>query len=245
MLKGHDLGKKPTETIGRLAKYYIYIGRTPKETEKMIKCFLLECDPGISLVKWDEIIDRAIKFAKKNPPIILGGIEITAPEMRRIDSLKGRQVQRLAFVLLCIAKYRSAASGKPASWVNTPSNEIMKMANINTSIKRQSAMYSQLRDAGMVRFSNQVDNLNVEVLFAEVGETALVIKDFRNLGYQYMMYHGESYFVCEECGITEKYNTAGNGKRRRQKYCQSCAAKIHMKQIVDSVMRRRLASSNS
>lgn len=242
MLSGHDLGRKPTETIGRLAKYYIYIGRTPKETEKMIKRFLLECDPGISLVKWDDIIDRAIKYAKKNPPIILSGIEITIPEMQKIDSLKGRQVRRIAFVLLCIAKYRSAASGRPASWVNTPSNEIMKMANINTSIKRQSAMYSQLRDAGMIRFSNQVDNLNVEVLFAEPGETALIIRDFRNLGYQYMLYHGESYFVCEECGITEKYTTPINARGRRKKYCQSCAARIQMKQNVDSVMRGRFAA---
>lgn len=146
---------------------------------------------------------------------------------------------------MCIAKYRSAASGKNITWVNTPSDEIMKMANVHTSIKRQSAMFSQLRDAGMIRFSNRVDNLNVEVLFAEPGDTALVIKDFRNLGYQYMMYHGEPYYVCEECGITERYTTPVNTKGRRNKYCRNCAAKIQMKQNVDSVMRGRLATAKT
>lgn len=238
-LAEHDLGRKPSETIWRLAKYFLYIGLSKRETEKRIKQYMCECEPGIILIDWDAAIDRAIKSAKKNKLIILDHITITKTEMDKIDALRGRQMQRLAFTLLCVAKYRNAISDSPNMWVNTPDKDIMKMANINTSIKRQCAMFAELHDAGLIRFSKKVDNTSVEVLFSDDGDPALDIRDFRNLGYQYLMYHGEDYFVCEECGITEKLATPQGSRGRRKKYCPSCAAKIHMKQMVDSVMRRR------
>lgn len=199
---------------------------------------MMECEPGIVMIDWDAAIERIMKNAKKNKLIILDHITVTKPEMERIDALSGRQLRRLAFTLLCVAKYRNATSDEPNMWVNTPDKDIMKMANINTSIKRQCAMFATLRDAGMIRFSNRVDNTSVEVLFAEDGDEALAVRDYRNLGYQYLMYHGEDYFVCEECGITEKCTATNHGGRKR-KYCPSCAARIRMKQSIDSVMRGR------
>lgn len=205
---------------------------------------MTECDPRIVLLDWEGAIDRSIRAAKKYPLIILDSIVITRPEMETIESLSERQLQRLAFTLLCIAKFRRASSETQSMWVNCPDSEIMKMANINTSISRQCTMYAKLRELGMVRFSKRVDNTNVEVLFAQDGEPALFISDFRNLGYQYMMYHGENYFVCAECGITER-NRPSNSSGRKKKYCKACAEKIMMKQTVNSVMRRRQISKST
>lgn len=204
---------------------------------------MAECDPGIILIDWDAAIERAIKSAKKNELIILDHITITKAEMDKIDSLSGRQLKRLAFTLLCVAKFYREISESQGMWVNTPDKEIMKMANINTSIKRQCAMFAELRDAGLIRFSNRVDNTSVEVLFAEDGEGVMEIHDYRNLGYQYLMFHGEDYFVCEECGITERAAAKTNNRGRRKKYCPNCAARVRMKQNVDSVMRGRLLAA--
>lgn len=66
------------------------------------------------------------------------------------------------------------------------------------------------------------------------------VSDFRNLGYQYMKYHGEPYFECTNCGITEKIKNPSSG--RPPKYCPQCAAEIRTKQNVNSVMRRRIAA---
>lgn len=184
------------------------------------------------------MIARSIKNAKKYPLLVVDSIPITQPEMQKIDSLNGRQLRRLAFTLLCIAKYRCISSGEKNMWVNSKDNEIMKMANINTSIARQCMLFSKLRELGMIRFSRKVDNTSVEVLFAEDGDPAMLVRDYRNLGYQYLMYHGEDYYVCSECGITEKIKISPKGGRRK-KYCKSCAAKIYTKQSVDSVMRKR------
>ncbi len=237
-MRDRELGRKPSETIGRLAKYFLYIGLSKRETEKRIGEFMLECDPGIVLLEWEDVIARSIRNAKKYPLLVLDSIPITKPEMEKIDALAGRQLRRLAFVLLCIAKYRCASTGERNMWVNSPDNEIMKMANVNTSISRQCMLFAKLRELGMIRFSRRVDNTSVEVLFAEDGETVLSVKDFRNLGYQYLMFHGEDYFVCSECGITERGNSSPNGGRKK-KYCKACAVKIHTKQTVDSVMRER------
>ena len=98
-------------------------------------------------------------------------------------------------------------------------------------------MYWTLREADMIQFSKKVDNTNVRVCFKEDGEVVLRITDFRNLGYQYLMYHGEPYFECENCGLVVKINEPKKG--RKQKYCNSCAAEVKMRQNVNYAMRRR------
>ena len=236
-LQERALGKKPCETLSRVAKYYIHKEVNRRDVRRLLDDFLLQCDPTASLVSWADTLDGIVKGAYKYPLIVIEAVEITVPEMNKIDALQGRQLRRLAFTLLCIAKYRKLVSDTANYWVNTQDNEIMNMANINTSIKRQSAMFGQLVETGLIRPSKQIDNLNVQVLFAENGETAMRITDFRNLGYQYMRYHGEPYFVCERCGVTTKSNNASTG--RKQTYCKECAAKVKVQQSVNSIMRNK------
>ena len=236
-IKDKALGKKPYETLSRVAKYYTYKNYARKEVRRLLDEFLLQCEPAASLVTWSDTLDSATKYATKYPLIMIDEILVTKPEMEKIDALPGKQLRRLAFTLLCISKYLYTVSESTNYWVNTPDNEIMKMANINTSIKRQSSMFGQLKDAGMIRFSKQIDNLSVQVLFAEDGDVALRVTDFRNLGYQYMKYHGEPYFECANCGITTKItNPENKNSSWKQKYCSSCAVEVATRQRVNSVM---------
>ena len=236
MIESRSLGAKPFETLSRVAKYYIDKDYSKKEVRGMLDTFLLQCEPTASLPKWSETLDYAVARALKYDAIKIDSIEITKPEMERIDALEGKQIRRLAFTLLCLAKYWDVVNPQGDHWVNSKDSEIMRMANINTSIKRQSLMYFNLNEVGMVQFSKKVDNTNVRVCFITPGETAMVVTDFRNLGYQYLKYHGEPYFECQNCGITVK---SENATGRKQKYCKECAVEIHMKQTVNSVMRQR------
>lgn len=237
MIEQRSLGKKPSETLRRVARYYLDKGFAAKDVRSRLDSFLLRCDPEASIYKWSGILDYAVGSASKYKSIFIESIDITDAEMKQIDELDGKQVRRLAFTLLCLSKYWKIVIPGSDCWVNNKDNEIMALANINTSIKRQGAMYMALRDAGMIQFSRQVDNTNVRVCFAQDGNTVLHITDFRNLGYQYMMYHGEPYFECTNCGITTKIRNSEN--RRRQKYCSECAAKIRIKRNVEAVMRHR------
>lgn len=185
------------------------------------------------------MLDKVAKNVSKFPLIRLDGVDITREELAKIETLEGKQIRRLAFTLLCVAKYWDAASDRNNGWVNTSDKEIMQMANINTSIKRQSLMFAELRDAGFIRFSKKIDNLNVQVQFIQAGETAIHIQDFRNLGYQYLKYYGGAYFECENCGLTVKATSPAKG--RPQKYCPSCAVEVKTRQTVNAVMRCRNA----
>ena len=241
MIQANSLGKKPSETLRRVARFYMDTYNINQDAaRKKLDLFLLQCDTTSSLPKWSDALDYAVSRACKYPAINIDHISVSKNEVEKIDSLEGKQIRRLAFTLLCLAKYWNIVTRKEDGWVNSKDNEIMSMANINTSIKRQSLMFGKLNELGMIQFSKKVDNTNVKVCFMEDGEEAIRIYDFRNLGYQYLMYHGEPYFTCENCGITTKVNDKGN--RRRQKYCPECAAIIKMKQNIESVMRRRVSS---
>lgn len=234
MIRDKSLGKKPSETLQRVARYYLDEGYSVSDTRSMLDTFLLRCDPLASIPKWSSTLDRALKYARKHPAICIDSIKVTQPELDCINNLEGKQIKRLAFTLLCLSKYWTSVNEKCDGWVPNRDNEIMALANIKTSIKRQSFMYSELRDNGMLQFSKRVDNTNVRVLFSEDGDTVLEITDFRNLGYQYLKYIGEPYFECQNCGLVTRYMNPKSG--RRQVYCKSCAVEINIKNSVSRTM---------
>lgn len=220
---------KPLETLGRVAKYYRAEGYRKSDIHNMLESFMLKCDPTINIVKWQDAIDKQIKDADKFPLIEIDGISITRNELEICDGIAGKQMKRLMFTLICLAKFSNAVNAKNNNWVNRPDKEIFKMANVVTPIKRQSLMLNDLREAGLIRFSRKVDNININVpCIDNTGDVALVITDYRNLGYQYMKYCGEPYFECESCGVVIKRT----GKNH--KYCSDCAADIHRQKARDN-----------
>lgn len=237
MIQSRSLGKRPFETLCMVARYYIDGGFSKKALKNMLDGFILQCDPTASLTKWADAEEYAMARACKYKAVMIDSIDITDKEMITIKSIEGRQAQRLAFTLLCLSKYWDVVTDSDKHWVNTKDSEIMSLANINTSIKRQSEMFRQLKSAGLVNFSKMVDNTNVQVCFRENGETVMSITDFRNVGYQYMKYCGEPYFECQCCGITVRKSDSGKG--RPQKYCKDCAAGVKIQQSVSSVTRIR------
>lgn len=236
-LMERDLGAKPVETLTRIAKYYLASGQSRNDVRKRLEEYLQRCDPYASVVKWADTIEYAAKCAEKYPLIELDCINITDGELKIISDIKGVQAQRLMFTLLCLSRYWDAASPSNNGWVNVPDKDIMKMANISTSIKRQSALFAQLNDCGYISFSNKIDNLNVQVKLSVPGDVVMEISDFRNLGYQYLNYVSGGFYKCECCGLVSKIKEHTRGPK--PKYCADCAAKIHTKQIVESVMRQR------
>lgn len=243
MIGNRDLGKKPVETLSRVARYYYENSYGKRDIRRRLDAFLLQCDPNASLVHWSDTLDRIVRGVGRYKLVRMKEVVIHEPELRRIETLEGKQLRRLAFTLLCVARYWDNVSEANNHWVNTQDKEIMKLANIATSIKRQSAMMGQLRKLGFIRFSKKIDNLNVRVLFMEDGPDAIHIQDFRNLGYQYLKYCGEPYFECVSCGVTEKIREPNRG--RPPKYCPACAAQMRTRQNVNAVMRRRQISEEA
>lgn len=236
-ITGRQLGKAPAETLSRVARYYYHVeGYKKAEVRKKLEEFMLQCDPRIVLVKWSDLLDSIVRNVNKYRLIEIDGVDITQAELDVIAALDGTLIQRLAFTLLCVAKYWNLANPGNRSWVNTQDKDIMRMANIGTSIKRQSDMFYALREVGLLRFSRKVDSLNTQVRFVkEDSPVKLHINDFRNLGNQYLMYCGGPFMQCVQCGLTVKRQC------NAQKYCPDCAAEVYLKQTVESTMRHRAA----
>lgn len=234
MINNKSLGKKPFETLRLVARYYLDKGYKPGDVRKMLDSFLVTCDPSASLSRWSDVIDAALHKAKQNLAVAIDHIDITEPEMNRILAIESKQGQRLAFTLLCLAKYWLIVTPRADGWVNSKDSEIMSMANIKTSIKRQSAIYHTLNNLGLIQFSKRVDNTNVKVCFIEPGKTVLSITDFRNLGNQFNNYCGvPGYIKCSVCGIMIKKTG------RQQKYCKSCATEMQIMCIAKHAKAKR------
>ena len=239
MISSKSLGDHPAETLRRVARYYLDKGCSKAEAAKRLEMFLLRCNPDASIPKWYDTITRSVRDAQKRPAVYIESIPIYKSELDVISRIKSKLARRLAFTLLCLSKYWNLVRGKSDYWVNSGMSEIMRMANVSTSFKRQCLLYYDLNESGMIQLSRKVDSTNVRVCFAkEDGDVAMEITDFRNLGYRYLMYCGEDFFECENCGIVTKIKSK-DGNVRKQKYCPSCSAEMMVKRNVESVMRIR------
>ncbi len=250
LLRDHQLGPKPTETLVRVARYYSTIDKMKKaDVRAALEEFMLRCDPTINLVKWQDTLDRIIKGASKYPMVDIESIPITEKEIALCDGLSkdtkrrdlsmyksfsDKPMRRLLFTLICLAKDSDTVNSRNGGWVNRTDKEIFKLANVVTPIKRQSLMLNDLREMGYIKFSRKVDNVNINVQCLDHGGTvALEIRDFRNLGYQYMRHCGEAYIECEQCGLVIKQ------RNNSQKYCPDCAIEVNRQRSID---RRKVES---
>lgn len=222
-----ELGNKPSETLGRLARYYHEMGYKKNEVHKKLEEFMIRCDPNTNIVRWQSVIDNSIKYAWKSSLIMIEPIPITSGEMKLISKLPGVLLQRLMFTLVCLAKYGNAVKPSNNCWVNRDVREILALANIKVTVKRQSLLFNDLWRNEYIGFSNIIDNINVNVkILDDTEDVVMRVDDFRNLGNQYMKYIGEDYMTCQHCGLVVKRNSPN------QKYCRDCAVDINIQKTM-------------
>ena len=105
MIDTCSLGRKPYETLYRVARYYIDNGSSRRDARRKLEIFMGRCDPLVSIPKWSKTIDYALSRALKTEAVKIDCIPVTTAEIETIRGLEGKQQQRLAFTLLCLAKY--------------------------------------------------------------------------------------------------------------------------------------------
>lgn len=236
-MQNSDLGSKPFYTLSRVCRYYMDRGYDLDNSRAKTEGFLIQCDPRASMVLWNNCIENAVKNALKHPLIQIESITISKTEMDKISQLNGIQMKKLAFTLLCIAKYWNMVNADNNNWVNSKDSEIMRIANVSATISKQNDMYHKLYELGLVRFSKKVDSLNTCVTFIDSGEPFIYVSDFRNLGYQYMKAIGTDVFECQNCGIVMSNRL--KSKYTTRKYCPDCAFAIKLKKDAEFSARAR------
>lgn len=215
--------KKPSEALSIIARYLHSIGYKTNEISKRLEDYIITVDENASLPKWQHTIDRYASTADKYSLVEIDSVPITEAELATIDTIDSKPLKRLAFSLLCVAKFFNMCNPRNSNWTNKSDKEIFKLANIQTSTLRQSLMMNDLRALGLIGYSKLVDNINVNVKFInDDSKVVLHISDFRNLGYQYLKYTGSTDYVeCESCGLIMRKTS------NRLKYCPDCAIEIN------------------
>jgi len=220
ILDSNTLDKKPTFDLRILAKYYCH---EKKLTQNKIYLELVnvmeEKYNNFALSKWQPILLDLAKNAKKYKLIDIEYIPITKNELLTIDGIVSKPMKRLALTLLCLAKYRNIVNPKNNDWVGYKFKDIFKMANINSTKKEQGFMIHDMIALQLVRMNKMVNNLSINVCYVDKdnSEEVLQIKDFRNIGYEYLLYCGENFIRCKECGILVRQN-----KQSNKIFCTEC-----------------------
>lgn len=221
-LKNGIIENDPYLTLSILAKYYYHhLGYRKKKITRLLLEYLSKFYSRYEMneISWQASVEKLAANAGKYPLFEIAGVKITKSEMQTITDLNNKVLERLAFTMLCLAKLGNIKNPENNGWVNAESKDIFKYARISSTIIEREKKIGKLWQLGLLEFSKRNDNLNCRVSFiSDDDEEALFISDFRELGYEYLLYKGENFIRCAECNILTRGNKAGT-----KKYCKNCA----------------------
>ena len=184
---------------------------------KELNYFMEQRYPRYNPVEWSASIEKYANKAGKYPLCECKGVWITSNELKTIEEIHNKVLERLAFTLLCLSKFRNFRNPNNNNWVNYSNGEIYDMACINTTAFEKDLKFNQLRELGLIEYAKKVNNLNIRVLYIDdESENILFVSDFRKLGNEWRLYKGEKYIRCSDCGVLIKQTA------RNKKYCKDC-----------------------
>lgn len=212
-----------------LAKYYKSIGYKTQPLKAEIERFIADNFPNISVKAKKKIVESALDASRKYPLYEINQITITKAEMARIKNLtstvvKNPRLHKLAFTLLCLAKYSALRGGKDG-WVNAKWVDIFAAANLRgLSTERKKIIISALiannyiyvpllSDKSCYKLIATQDEPNSapEVCVDNVNEAGLIFEE----------YNGKRFTKCQMCGCRVAIT---NG---RAHYCKPCSVIVN------------------
>lgn len=220
IIKNKKIGNEPGKTIFLLAKYYNSSCQyTKPDIISRINDFMLNSYPKYNFSDWIQYINKIVTNAIKQPLYEIDGVWITEDELQIISTINNKMLERLAFTILCLAKLSNLRNPLNNSWVNCKNIEIFKLAHINTSDFNKNLYFNQLKNMGLIQYAKKIDNLNLRILYINNNsKNILFINDFRELGYEYLLYKNENIIRCSNCNILIR-----DSKNHSKKYCKKCS----------------------
>ena len=230
-------------TIYKRARYNHFIKNlTDKKNYQNIVDFVTaNSTVGITDFEIYEFVNKAINSAKKVGLKQVEHIYITQSELDFISSLNDIKLEKIAFVLLALAKYHNEVSGDDRDMVYIKLSEVKNMARINMNRVDFEYFYANLYDKGVLQHNTSptstiqiVDfvshNPDDDVAF-ELNEV-----DYLELAYVYLSWKNDSkgYARCQKCNRLMR-----QGKTKPRKYCEECAKVVEKENSKERVRRFR------
>lgn len=220
-------------TIYRRARYNYFIKNlTDKKNYNEIIKFITE-NSTVGLTDFDiyEFVNKAIKSAKKVGLKQVEHIYITKSELDFISKLDDIKLEKVAFVLLALAKYHNEVSEDIDNRVYIKLNEVKNMARINMSRVDFEYFYADLYDKGVLqRNTSPISTMQVVSFVSHNPDDEVVFElqeiDYLELAYIYLNWKndGKGYARCKVCNRIMRQS-----RTRPRKYCEECAREVEKK----------------
>ena len=221
-------------TIYRRARYNYFIKNlTDKKNYNEIINFITE-NSTVGLTDFDiyEFVNKAIKSAKKVGLKQVDHIYITKSELDFISKLDDIKLEKVAFVLLALAKYHNEVSEDYDDRVYIKLSEVKKMARINMNRIDFEYFYANLYDKGVLQHNTSpISTIQIVNFVSHNQEDEIVFElkevDYLELAYVYLSWKndGKGYTRCTRCDRLMRQS-----KTKPRKYCEECAKEVVTKQ---------------
>lgn len=230
VIEDHNIDEKnANEHMALLAKYNLYIEKMDNMSNyHSIIQYMSTYWNDFTEADYQQRIEDYIKNAHKFGFKSIESIKITRKELDFIASLDNIRLEKVAFVLLCIAKYECYYHDEPNYWICWPLNAISKLARVHITKAENLKLFRELVLVGAIESNSVGSNLYEHVLFVSSGKNDEIVlelseNDYKELAYTYLYYKNgfSSYVHCEKCGRLVKQ------KSNRQKFCDDCSVENH------------------
>jgi hypothetical protein len=161
-------------------------------------------------------------------------IPIYENELKIINSLKTDRQKKIMFTFFAVARYMNADG-----WINKKTSkgisEVFKLANVSLTTEKRCELLHGLYIDGYISFGKKIDNLNIRVQLDNTGDIVYKVKDFNNLGNQYIGNFKKGYRQCANPKCGRKIKVSGTN----DKYCKKCAREKQLEWQRESMRRIR------
>lgn len=217
-----------------LMKYYYLKGITDKlELKEKLFDFLKNNYEDFKRPRWEDniskMIQRFLNLTKKKkiePRIIdIKEISITKAELENIQALNDIKLEKIAFIMLVYAKISNIMMNNEDGWINKSCSVICKEAKVNLKGIEKEKEFHKLYEKGYIQQRKNNAKTNMKVCYInEDSEVEMIVNDFDNVVYKYILWRNKDMMACYNCGKPIKITTTNN------KYCNSCAKEIKKEQ---------------
>lgn len=225
MCSGYVNQENPEDTIRDLARYNYHVLNMKKEDnyDAILRYMTQNC-PDFYEEKYFKIIYRNISSAKKYKFRNVSTVKITQAEIDKILGLNDIRKEKIAFVLLAVAKYYNNVSSDNNNRMYMSMSDLFKLSRVAIPCsERASYLYFAYQEGILVEHMFVGTNLKVVGFVDDNSETVLELgeDDYKELAYTYLNYKNGGYKHCKCCGRLFKMSKSAPGRL----YCKDCGQK--------------------
>lgn len=217
--------ENPEDTIRDLARYNHHIlGMNKEDNYDAILAYMTKNCNDFYEEKYFKIIYRNIASAKKYKFRNVDPVKITRTEIDRILGFNDIRKEKIAFVLLAVAKYYNNVSSDNSNRMYMSMSDLFKLARVAIPCKeRASYLHFAYQEGLLVEHMFVGTNLKVVGFIDDSSETVLKLgeNDYKELAYTYLNYKNGGYKRCRGCGKLFKVTKKSSMKL----YCKECGQK--------------------